>query len=71
VAEKYRLSFRAEGYNISNTPNFFNPNLTISSWTKSRQPDGVPTHAGAFGQITATNIGFTPRVIQLALKLTF
>jgi hypothetical protein len=71
VAEKYRLSFRAEGYNISNTPNFFNPNLTISSWTKSRQPDGVPTHAGAFGQITATNIGFTPRVVQLALKLTF
>jgi len=36
-----------------------------------RDPSGIPTSAGAFGQITSSNIGFTPRVMQLALKLTF
>jgi hypothetical protein len=71
VTEKYKVSFRAEAYNISNTPNFSLPNFNISGWTVSRQPTGIPTQAGAFGQITSTNIGFTPRVIQLALKLTF
>jgi hypothetical protein len=71
VAEKYKLSFRAEAYNITNTANFALPATTISSWTVSRNPAGIPTNAGAFGQITATNIGFTPRVIQLALKMTF
>jgi hypothetical protein len=71
IAEKYKLSFRAEAYNISNTANFALPASTISSWTVSRNPAGIPTNAGAFGQITATNIGFTPRVIQLALKMTF
>jgi hypothetical protein len=71
LTERYKLSFRAEAYNISNTANFSLPNFSISGWTVSRQPSGVPTQAGAFGQITSTNIGFTPRVIQLALKLTF
>jgi hypothetical protein len=71
IAERYKLSFRAEAYNITNTPNFALPNSSISSWTVSRQPSGTPTSAGAFGQITSTNIGFTPRVMQLALKLNF
>jgi hypothetical protein len=70
-AEKYRLSFRVEAYNITNTPNWSLPNSAISSWTVSRNPAGIPTSAGAFGQITATNIGFTPRVLQLALKFNF
>jgi len=71
VAEKYKLSLRGEAYNITNTANFALPGTTISSWTVSRNPAGIPTNAGTFGQITATNIGFTPRVIQLALKFTF
>jgi hypothetical protein len=71
IAEKFRVSLRAEAYNITNTPNFALPISAISSWTVSRSPAGIPTTAGAFGQITATNIGFTPRVMQLALKMTF
>jgi hypothetical protein len=71
IAEKYRLSFRAEAYNITNTANFALPNAAISSWTVKRDPSGIPTNAGAFGQITSTNIGFTPRVMQLALRMTF
>ena len=69
--EKYRLSFRAEAYNITNTPQFALPGAAISSWTVKDAPAGIPTSAGAFGQITASNIGFTPRVMQLALKMTF
>jgi hypothetical protein len=71
LAENFRLSFRAEAYNLTNTPNFALPGAAISSWTVKDNPAGIPTSAGAFGQITATNIGFTPRVIQLALKLNF
>jgi len=70
-AERYRLSFRAEAYNITNTPNFSLPGAAISTWTVKDNPAGVPTNAGTFGQITATNVGFTPRVLQLALKMTF
>jgi hypothetical protein len=71
LTEKFKLSFRAEGYNISNTANFANPNSSISSWTASRNPAGIPTTAGNFGKVTNTNLAFTPRVVQLALKLTF
>ena len=70
-AEKYRLSFRAEAYNITNTANFALANSNIASWTVKRDPAGIPTNGGAFGQITSTNIGFTPRVMQLALRMTF
>jgi hypothetical protein len=31
------LQFRAEAYNISNTPNFLPPNATISGWTEGKQ----------------------------------
>ena len=71
ITEKYKLEFRAEAYNITNTPNFSLPNAAISSWTVKDNPAGIATNAGAFGQITATNVGFTPRVIQLAMKLNF
>ena len=71
LTEKFRLSFRAEAYNVSNTTNFALPGTSISAWTVKASPAGLPTNAGAFGQITATNIGFTPRVVQLALKLNF
>ena len=71
IREKYKLSFRTEFYNVTNTANFANPNNSISSWTVSRNPAGVPTSAGQFGKVTNTNIAFTPRVVQFALKLAF
>ena len=49
------LEFRAEAYNVSNTPIFRNP---------ARDRSG-----GDFGKITRTRGG--PRVIQLGLKLRF
>ena len=55
--EEFRLQFRAEAFNISNTPSFANPNSTINS-------PGV-------GSISSTSEFYTPREIQFALKLLF
>jgi hypothetical protein len=49
------LEFRAEIYNVTNTPSFRNPEEDLSS--------------SDFGQITRTRGG--PRVIQLGLKFRF
>ena len=54
-SEKVGLQFRAEFFNAFNTPQFANPDTTFTN----------PT----FGQITATSV--SPRLIQLALKLSF
>jgi len=71
------LQFRAEVYNISNTPNFANPNAVISGFTQpigpgGLQPGNTPSNAGGFGEITTTNNPATnPRQMQFALKLMF
>jgi hypothetical protein len=55
LRETANLQFRSEFFDIFNHPNFANPDVSVSD----------PT----FGQITQT-LG-NPRIIQLALKLTF
>lgn len=57
VREAWTLQFRAESYNLTNTPSFANPNAAL----------GNP----GFGSIASTNAASTPRQIQLALKLLF
>ncbi len=54
--ESQTLHFRTEFFNVTNTPNFANPNNTYSS-------------GAAFGIITATSNN--PRIIQFALKYQF
>jgi len=54
--ESNTLHFRTEFFNVTNTPNFANPNNTYSS-------------GAAFGIITATSNN--PRIIQFALKYQF
>jgi hypothetical protein len=58
VNDRVRLQFRAEGYNILNTPQFTNPDANLS--------DG-PNN---FGTIRATR-AFSERQIQVALRITF
>ena len=53
--EKVRLQYRAEAYNLSNSPYFANPNVTVG--------------AGTFGRITA--VSNSSRQMQMALRLSF
>jgi hypothetical protein len=73
-----KLQFRAEVYNITNTENFGQPNVTIGKWSSTLPglntgaPGAIPVlGAGGFGQITASNAAMNPRQFQLALKLIF
>jgi hypothetical protein len=55
--ERFKLQFRAEAFNFTNTPIFGNPGNNIDS--------------GSFGTVTSYATNATARNIQLALKLTF
>ena len=55
ITEQWKLQFRAEAFNLANTPVFSKPDANIQSAT--------------VGQVTSQNN--PPRQVQLALKLTF
>ncbi len=55
IREATRFEFRAEFFNLTNTPSFSNPDSNVVS--------------AAFGRISSTSTG--PRVIQFALKLNW
>jgi hypothetical protein len=61
ITERVGLQFRAESYNISNTPNFYMPNGNAGD------SFGNP----AFGTISQTDPNYTPRQYQFALKALF
>jgi hypothetical protein len=72
IMETVKLQFRAEFFNLFNTPTLGTPNATISNWTGPiGTPDATPTSGANFGQILSTNGQYTPRDIQFALKLIF
>jgi hypothetical protein len=78
IRERMKLQFRAEVYNITNTENFGQPNVTITKWSSTvpgfntGAPGAAPIlGAGGFGQITASNAALNPRQYQFALKLIF
>ena len=56
VVESQKIHFRTEFFNITNTPNFSNPNNTV-------------TFGPSFGKITSKSNN--PRIIQFALKYQF
>jgi hypothetical protein len=84
ITETMTAQFRAECYNISNTPNFEAPSSTISSWNPGPEhsaanpisevgllPGDIATTSGGFGTITSTVTNINPRQFQFALKLLF
>jgi hypothetical protein len=62
IKERLGVQFRAECYNISNTPNFF-----IANNNSGNQSFGN----ASFGTISATDPNYTPRQYQFALKVLF
>jgi len=61
VTERVKVQFRAEAFNISNTPNFYIGNGS------SAASFGNP----AFGTVSQTDPNYTPREYQFALKVHF
>jgi hypothetical protein len=73
LKEKYQLQFRAEAFNVSNTPHFGIPGSTNISNVQFN-PDGSVKNLNGFGVITATNNSsrdFDERYFRLGLRLSF
>jgi hypothetical protein len=61
IKEGLKVQFRAESYNISNTPNFYIGNGTSTSQFGN----------ASFGQVSQVDPNYTPRLYQFALKVQF
>ena len=57
IHERYKFQFRAEAFNLTNSPTFEVPGATFGTQT--------------FGQVTATAFFPKPRVVQFGLRLQF
>jgi hypothetical protein len=74
VSERWRIQFRAEGFNLSNTPHFSNPNTNVSNM--SLNPDGTIRSLGGFMSITSTaareaNAEGGAREFRFGLRVSF
>lgn len=65
IKERFRLQFRAESFNIANTPQF---NAPDSNYADCSPVNGACT--GKFGQVTSTATG-SERHVQFQLRLLF
>ena len=69
ITERVKIEFRAEFFNIFNHANFLNPGTTnYGNGVFSGGGVGTNPNNDQFGQITST---YDPRIIQLALRLSF
>ncbi len=66
LSESRSLHFRTELFNLTNTPQFTNPNTSLGYGDPS---DPAPTASPSFGRITAS--ATNPRIIQLAIRFMF
>jgi hypothetical protein len=66
VTESSSFRFRAEFFNLTNTPQFANPNNSLDF---VEGPNGPANVISSFGTITAT--AANPRIIQFAVKYLF
>lgn len=62
VTEKVNLQFRAEAFDITNTPNYYIPNTGSNN---------AELGSSTFGQVTDYDPNYNPRQLQFALKLQF
>jgi hypothetical protein len=86
ITESKRLEFRAEAFNLTNSPIWGNPNANFSNLTCVVTKDGsnvapcspdsnskgrAPTPTSLFGTVNSTATGYSPRQIQFALKFYY
>jgi hypothetical protein len=62
LTERVNLQFRAEAFDVTNTPDFFMPNTGSSD---------AQLGSSSFGQITNYDPNYNPRQLQFALKVQF
>ena len=67
LGEKVSMQFRVELFNVFNHPMFNNPATTLTSGNYGKITQTLANAGSAQGDITSGG----PRIIQLALKLTF
>ncbi len=66
VTERVKGQFRAEAYNISNTPNFNPPNSTIGSWNPGSGHDAMHPICNSAHDPTLTAVGLLPGDVPAA-----
>ncbi|MGO9232366.1 MAG: carboxypeptidase regulatory-like domain-containing protein [Bryobacteraceae bacterium] len=69
ITERYRVQFRAEAFNLFNTPEFNAPDGSLGDAVLSSSGVPIPGE-GNFGKITGTQQG-TERHIQFAVRFQF
>jgi hypothetical protein len=72
IKERYKLQFRFESFNFTNTPHFNLPGTNVSSMVMNS--DGTVKNLAGFSQITSTqNLGrdFDERRMQFDLHFSF
>ena len=75
ISERFRLQFRGQGYNFTNTPHWALPAANLSAVTFN--PDGSIKSLGGFGSITNTDASYLgrasmdERTFRFAVRLTF
>jgi hypothetical protein len=66
LTERFKVQFRAEAFNFTNTPQFNNPGATVSAAT--RNPDLSIVKLNGYDEITSAG---GERQLRFALRLSF
>ncbi len=73
IRERLGMQFRAEAFNVTNTPHFANPGASVSSAVFN--PDGTVKSLGTYTVISATTgtgrEGIDQRALRFGLRLSF
>ena len=74
IRERWHVQFRADAFNLTNTPHFSNPGNNVSNMV--RNPDGTIKSLGGFTTISSTNGGIAregidERMLQVGVHIRF